>query len=64
MKILLNNSFEIIDTDYGVISINDILQQKKHIFKALNAKVNGKNISKNYYNAPLVKENYIVDIIY
>ncbi len=64
MQVLLNNNLEIIDSEFGIISIVDILKFKNYTFKILEVRVNNKVVAKNNYNTPLVKKNDMVDIIH
>lgn len=64
MKIFLNNNLELIDTNEGIISINDILKLKNYTFKMLIVRVNNKLVTKSNYDVPIIKENDIVDIIH
>lgn len=63
MKILLNNTLKFVPSEKKFISIADILlftNSKTNIF---DVRINRKNISKEYFDKPMIKENDIVEII-
>ena len=64
MKLLLNNTDEVLETDKELLSINEIRQMKKFSFTRLVVKVNNILVKRENFDESIVKDGDKVDIIH
>jgi sulfur carrier protein len=64
MNLILNHSFEVIDTDQQTITVTELLRIKNFTFRMLIVKINEVVVLKNDYSTATIKDGDNVQVIH